>query len=214
MTIWGPTVVAADGDDGHVNYSTGNWDERADNAYMSGSLFEVKFNNPDAGHGAVRFLNVAVPNGATINSATLRIYQNGAGASIDAVTSVIRVQVDVGAQRQNALSATHKPPSTNWTPSTAFVDLNGLNSTTGYRSITVTSLVQEAVNLGGWASGDELCFSLSPSGADNYWNVPIQDYDDVPGPVANLCELTIDYADGGGGAVIPATFMYYSRLRH
>jgi hypothetical protein len=188
-------TIAADADDGQYNETGTNWDDRTNEGYPSGEIFEVQNSSGDRKWGAVRFLNLTVPVGATINTATLTINLTGV-SSIDAAQSIITVFADVGANRTAALGAAHHPQS-NWTNSTASVQHAGL--AVGDEVVNVASLITELIALGSWASGNAACFGLFPdtNGSDTYWLVTIADYD--ADTSATMAELFVDYTEGGGG---------------
>ena len=191
MAIWGPTSIASDADDGFYNGTV--WNSRTAEGEATGEFFVVKRDGAVYEAGALRFLNVTIPAGATINSATLELSMVAAG-SIDDAQSIIRVVADVGASRSAALDATHHP-ELDWTDSTAQVDVINLAIVTG-REVTITSVIDEVMGLGGWASGDNICLALRPAGSDIYWAVDIVDYD--ADTLANVAKLTIDYTAAGG----------------
>ena len=200
MTIWGPTAIASDADDAHYEELIASFNSRINEGYPSGEFLQVTRDggSSDSKWGQLRFLNVTVPVGATINSATLEVEITAAG-SIDAAQSIITVFADVGANRQDALSATHHSLS-NWTNSTASSQLAGLS--VARKSITVTSIIAELVALGGWASGDNICFNLDPeaNGSDTYWGVDIADYD--ADTSATVATLEIEYTEAASGPTI------------
>lgn len=197
MAVWGPTSIAADADDGHYVTSSSTWNNRTDEGYPGGETFQVSKDMTNYYYGAVRFQNVTIAAGATINEALLRVYINvGDPGQMDAAQSIITIFADVGANRQDVLGASHHPLS-NWTNSTASVQVTSL-ATASPRAIDITSVIQELVDLGGWASGDDICLSLDPAanGSDTYWGLTIADYDaDTTAPT-----LEIDYTEGGASA--------------
>lgn len=202
MAVWGPTAIAADSDDGNWNAGNSTWFDRTNEGDIVGERFSVDKNDPFHCYGVLRFLNVAVPKDATINSATLTLWIV-AGPSADA-QKIITVFADRGDNRQDAPSASHHPPSTAWTNTTASVQVAS-PVTQNAREVTVTSIVQELVNLAGWASGDDICFNLDPlaNGTNGYWICHIADYDlnYESYPSAQPATLTIDYTAGGSNKV-------------
>ncbi len=109
-------------------------------------------------YGFQRFQNVTVGQGATITDATLEVY----------VEKIYKVPIiDFFGVKDNfdALSASNKPSARTLTTATAQKDYTGLGySTTDYETLQetltldVTAIVQEIVNLGGWASGQAMAF--------------------------------------------------------
>jgi hypothetical protein len=122
---------------------------------------------------------------------------------------VLTFRADVGSNRNDAFSNSHIPPSTNWTLSTASASVNGLS--VARQSADVADIVQELVDLGGWASGDNIAFGIYMDGSDTYWQVQIADYD--ADTSATVATLEIDYTEGGSAPTIPLASLYYQMLR-
>ncbi len=199
MTIWTQSI-GVDANDGFIDTSS-VFQSQTGEGYAYGEYFEVGRSDPsDHKYGVLRFTNVTVPSGATINSADLRFYITSSSGSTDSVNSVITVYADVSANRQAAFSDSSHPPSSNWTNSTASTQENGL-TTTGYHTVDVSSIIEELIALGGWASGDDIRFSLDPqaNGSDTYWGVNVSDYD--ADTSAELADLTIDYTEAASGGI-------------
>jgi hypothetical protein len=102
-------------------------------------------------NGAVRFTGVAVPQGATITSATL--------------TMTEETRYNTGAKSTCRGEAADNPPA--WsssslpsamTPTTA--SANAVDSGGATTVITVTTIVQELVNRAGWVSGNAMRFAF------------------------------------------------------
>jgi hypothetical protein len=196
MAVWGPTAIASDADDGNNNDSGTSFSDRAAEGYPQGEYFIVRADpgSNNSNWGCLRFINVAVPAGATINEAVLRIWIISGDASTDVIMTVF---ADVGANRQAALSNSHNALA-GWTNSTAYVTANALSAASP-REIEITSIVQELVDLAGWSSGDNLCLSLDPEAntIDTYWGIQIADYD--ADTLATVATLEIDYTEAGSG---------------
>lgn len=102
-------------------------------------------------HGGTRFLNVTIPQGATINSATLEVYI--------ATTSYDDPHIDIyGEDQDNAgVFTTAANNIQNRTRTTAKVDWDGTGIGTGWETLPdVATLIQEIVNRAGWSSGNAL----------------------------------------------------------
>jgi hypothetical protein len=96
---------------------------------------------------------------------------------------------------------------TNRSLTTATTVWSGANIGAGDHDLTVTSIVQEIVNQGGWASGNAMALLMYGTTAI----LQITSYDTS----TTLCaRLAIDYtAGGGGGGGITMHAMYYARVR-
>lgn len=129
-------------------------------------------------YGALRFLNVIVPNSASITSATLRLHSEGGAHSV--VGTVKGVLGNCPAWSTSplpgALSQTSASASLPTSTSVAWVERD------------ITAIVQEIVN-GTWASGNALGVILGyTSGSGTSF------YTDYTSTSADAAELIIDYA--------------------
>ncbi len=126
----------------------------------------------------LRFLNVTIPQGATIDSATLTLNITDISGTPD--TTLYGVDEDNAA----AFAAPGNLPSAA-TKTTASADPDPAGA--GSKVITITSIVQEIIDRAGWASGNAMAFV----GDDNagtgpsYWSA--EDYED-----AGTAEATLD----------------------
>ena len=131
-------------------------------------------------NGFVRFLNVTAPQGATVDSATLTL--NITGITGTPNTTLYGVDAD------NAAAFSYPgntPSSATKTTATADPDPAG----TGTKVITITTIVQEIIDRGGWASGNAMAFVFinNDAGTSNFWQA--EDYDS-----AGTAEATLDIA--------------------
>ena len=151
----------------------------------------------------VRFQNVTVPQGATINSATLTVDLPTTFAdSPNGVTWYGELATNAAAFTTTASDITNRALTT------ATTVWSGVDIGTGDEALTVTSIVQEIVSQGGWASGNAMAMLLYPASS---MSIQITSYDTS----TTLCaRLAIDYtAGGGGGGGITMHAMYYARMR-
>ena len=150
----------------------------------------------------MRFQNVTVAQGATINSATLTV--NITSTSFDTPNGVTWY----GELATNAAEFTTTASDiTNRSLTTATTVWSGSDIGAGDHNLTVTSIVQEIVNQGGWASGNALALLVYGVASCNLQLTP---YDTS----TTLCgRLAIDYTEGGGGGGITMHAMYYARVR-
>jgi hypothetical protein len=183
MATWGPTGIAATNDDG---YQTGSA------AWATNGIFIG--NDGSAGlHGGFRFLNVTVPAGSTINSATITIHARSVSGTVTNVHATFRgYDVDDAAQWLNSTGP--MPFQADKTTASADFDPTAWVDGTDY-SYTITSIVAEIVARAGWASGSDLsiCLMDDSSTASNF--VRAYDYGDGDAVV----RLTIDYTEAAAG---------------
>lgn len=152
----------------------------------------VQGNLGGSAYAGLRFLGIAVPQGATITSATLTLivggmYGTGNGSSLG---------VWRGVASDNAPAWTAGNLGTTSNRTTASATVLGSATAETSRAHDVTAIVQEIVNRSGWSSGNAMAIAGDPTGATNY--CPYYDYADNP---AKAAMLSITYADAGGGAV-------------
>jgi len=146
-----PTVnyqVSATGDDGTEAIAITTW---VSSQTAIGRVDSV-------GYGLLatvtRFLNVAVPKGATIDSATYTITEkNKAGGTFTTYTKVRAQAVDDAA----APSSTNKPSGMSFTSAGVDLDINSSDWVADQETaVTITAVIQEIVNRAGWASGNDI----------------------------------------------------------
>jgi hypothetical protein len=131
----------------------------------------------------VRFLNVTIPNGATINSASIQFTALGPSAGTSPTLDIY------GDKSANAAAFT----TTNYDLSdragtTATVSWSSIPTWTGgveYSTPGLKTIIQEIVNQGGWASGNALAIMLEAE------STPIGTR--RANSVNNTTELTVDY---------------------
>ena len=178
----------------------------ADDAKQNGtamSLTAVMNVSTATNYLGVRFPNVTVPQGATINSATLTVdVPSTAGDTPAGVTWYGELATNAAAFTTTASDITNRARTT------ATTVWSGTNIGTGDKALAVTSIVQEIVNQGGWASGNAMALLLYGVSS---CAIQITSYDTS----TTLCaRLAIDYtAGGGGGGGITMHAMYYARMR-
>lgn len=132
--------------------------ERADgtgfNASANPMLFRSHGTAASRSHVGLRFPNVTIPAGSTINSATVTIDIVGT-ANDDIDGTIWGNDVDDAANfvtEADVTSRTQTTASVAWTQAAA-----GAGSEV---SPDITSIIQEIVDRGGWASGQALCILL------------------------------------------------------
>lgn len=134
--------------------------------------------------GGVRFRSVGVPQGATINSATITFQiDNVTGTPNTTIYGIDVDDVAVWSDPGNLPSAATKTTASATGP-----------TATGSQQVNVASIVQEIVDRAGWASGNDMAFAgIDNAGSgDNFWVA--EDLADAGG---NEARLDIDYTAGG-----------------
>jgi len=139
--------------------------------------------------GGLRWNNVTVPQGATIDTGTLQI-------SIPS-TDYDDVYVDVYGEDEDdpGTFTTDNSNISGRTPTTAKKSVSAAGVGTGWYSITVTDPVQEIVNRGGFASGNDLVLIMD---AQTSISLRFKAYDGDSGLAA---KLDIDYTAAGAAGL-------------
>lgn len=137
-----------------------------------------------------RFLNVTVPQGATIDSATLTVLITDVSGAPD--TTLYGVDVDDAA----AFADPGNLPSAA-TKTTASADPDPAG--TGTKVITITTIVQEIVDRAGWASGNAMAFVADDNAGSgtNFWAA--EDYEDA-GTAEAILDITYTVPAAGRNA--------------
>lgn len=154
-----------------------------------------------------RWLSVTVPQGATINSATLDLFSSATGMgttalaifygelSANAVTFANTTAGKPEGRTRTTANVTKSLTVATWNASSGF----------GKELVDVTTLVQEIVNQGTWASGNALVLTGHNNGSAASNNIGFSTFDSA---AARGAKLNIDYTSGGGGP-ITITYMTY-----
>lgn len=182
--------IAANVDDGFSNVGGTTW-VSAWNNWQAGAW------TWGTGHGGVRFRTLAIPQGATINTATLTfIVTNVTGAP---GTEIYGDDVNDAALWANGNlpgGITKTAASTVWSPGGA-----------GTSTVNVTGIVQEIISRPGWVSNNDIRFGILnqlPGTANNH--LAVRDYNSIgPGGAA---VLTVNFTPAGA-----ARTMHHYRKR-
>lgn len=150
---------------------------------------------------AMRFTGVTIPQGATINSATLQMrgYSDYSAPGGRTIKFWVSAQA---ADNAGALSSTAGDLNTTARPrTTAALAWNQPNVTFNvWNTADVTSIVQEIVNRAGWASGNAIVIIVDTheDTTTNEW----QEYSSYDNGSTSAPKLDIDYSTGGGGGPV------------
>ena len=160
-----------------------------------------KYNTTDKYWHGFRFQAVAVAQGATIESAILNLYSVGLTSGTTAKAIFYGDDVDDSVTFD---TSTNKPQSRTQTTANTTKDFtNSLWGSTGFdvETIDVTSIVQEIVNRGSWASGNDLSIICYDNGSNNTTYIGISTYDRATDRGA---KLTITYGESGSTPTAPS----------
>lgn len=144
-----------------------------------------------------RFQNVTIPQGATIVSASLRLfaYNDGGGFPTDGTQWGFFFGDLV--PNAPAWASVSSIPST-ITPTTASVAVKGSTTDKQQLAHDVKAIVQEIVNQATWASGNALRFAGGNNGSANGGSL----FYDYSGDPTSSAKLLVEYTTGGGGATL------------
>lgn len=133
-----------------------------------------------------RFLNVTIPQGATINSANLQYYVTSTTRD-DNEQDVYCEDVD-----DSATFTTGASNISSRTLTTAKTTVSADSVGVGFYTVSITSAVQEVINRAGWVSGNDLSVIMD---ALTGVNLAPDTYDNSP---TNAAKLDIDYTAASG----------------
>lgn len=154
-----------------------------------GSPYNTTISQGDFGgayDAGFRFQSVAVPQGATIDLAVLKVNVTGKASAYSSGT-VYGADADTTSTWGSANKVSDQ---TKTTASATFTAPTG----TGIKSTTVTSIVQEIVDRPGWVSGNNMSLMIT-----NGQSFKVNFFEDFSAAGTNEATLEIDYTEGGGG---------------
>lgn len=193
--VFDPTVneqITANADDGEEDYGDAWYEDGYTNQIFMGIYYDgfsslYQF-------GGFRFQTVNVPQGSTIDTATLQLYGSGlTGVASEVLLKIIGDDVDDAAVWVNGSSM----PST-ITQTTAKVDFDPGSWPLGsWNSLPdISAIVEEIVGRGGWSANNDIRFAIVDDGqvlTDNsYIKAVDYSYDS-----AYSAKLDIEYSSGG-----------------
>lgn len=187
--------IAADADDGCTTNAT-TWTNEYH--YYYGDVLCPYYDN----WPGWRFTSVAVPQGATIDLANLKLNVNKAGGPGSLAGSFIYADdVDDAA----GWSSSSRPNQI--TKTTAKFTIGTSFNTTGLKTCDVTSIVQEIVDRASWVSGNDIRFAALAGTSERRAY-----FDDYASVLNTEAVLEIDYTEAGGATTILPQIMshYYS----
>lgn len=171
-----PTItrqISGSNDDGSKSVYGGGW--AVGDLITGESFFSGDYT------AGLRFNNIAIPQGATITSASIRL-QATLGVSINLQQKVYGIAED------DTASMVTDP--TGRTKTSANVDWDIINTTSNanYDSPDLKTIVQEIVNRAGWVSGSDMGFLILDDGSND-----TQIWKDYSESAPNSAILTINY---------------------
>lgn len=174
--------VSTSSDDAEENINSGN-------VKLNSSDLELTFDNADQLVG-IRFTNLNIPQGATIQNAAIQFTTDETSTGISAL--MIRGELNGNAPTFSATSgniSSRSATSTavSWSPP----DWNTVGEASGgQKTPDISAIIQEIVNLPGWTTSSSLVILMEGSGRR-----AAEAYD---GTSSSAPELTVDYSTGSG----------------
>lgn len=198
MTTLNLQVGASTDDTNHTSINTGSGRAVASGSVIAGDLTSVILS--PGSHGAnneyslgARFLNVTIPQGTTITSATFGLTPQASYSSPGTVSYLVSAQAadnaatfGTGANLQTGTRPRTTAVSAAWNQNSVTIDVQN--------TIDVTSVVQEIINRAGWVSGNAIVIIVdtNTTTTSGEW----QDYYAFDGTPAKSPTLTIVYSGG------------------
>ncbi len=164
--------------------------------------------NPGSWHTGIRFRNVTVANGTVINSALIRLT-----ASVNQSATVVNIMT-YGEQNAapaafttyaNFMGRTRTATSQPWSNIPAFA------AGATYDVLGLRAIVQEIVDLGGWASGNDMVLFIEDNGSDAGRSRNMASFDNT---VYDEAELIIISAEAQVGRVATCEKEVYIANKH
>lgn len=172
-----------------VNANDDDCDETNDTTFDSLSC-QVG-NNAGVKDAGLRFTNITIPQGATINSATITFRGTlGAGPVGNTVKSLIK---GIAEDNTAAWSSTSRPSQRTKTTASVVWDFTIVTPPASKTTVDFTSVVQEIINRAGWVSGNAMGIVIedNASTAGNFQS--FEYYENQPTLTA---EISINYGSG------------------
>ncbi len=188
MSIYNATITASSDDARETGGSVA----------LTGANITFQANNH---YGGLRFVNVTIPQGSTINSATLTVTLPS-GSFDDPNLTIWAHDTDDAPTFTTGASDVSGRAATTATTTWAATNLG----TGAKTSPSLAGVIQEIINRPGWAGGNDLALILKGNATDAF-RFNAQD-----GGGADYATLNIDYTTGGGGGQ-PARTMHQFRQR-
>lgn len=186
--------LAAPGDQARCGYDTAGTSFTVSDLYVSigrpGSAADE-----DTG-GIVMPLDV--PQGATINSATMQLYNDTVGQD---TTKVVRVYADSALTQAN-FSASDMPSNAVLTTAFGSITDPTITANAAWAAIDIASVIQEIVSNGSWVQNNLIRFVISVVTPTAYSDNRIN----AAGTYSNTSNepaITVDYTAGGGVTAKP-----------
>ena len=181
--------------------STDDGQEAAGTVSLGGSNINA---NSASQYIGLRFLNVTIPNAATIDAASLDLYFVSTSFDDPDVTIYAEATDDAATftTTTNDMSGRASTTATvNWTASSLGT---GIKTTP-----SIATIIQEIVNRAGWVSGNDIALLLKGNGSSSF--IRVRAYDDGGGAYPTL---NITYTVGGGGGQPPRTMHQFRTRRN
>ena len=175
-------VISATGDDR---------DQIGADLYTGYTSIQAGYNYGQLIVAGFRFQTLAVPNAATIDSATFSIEVIGNEGTAD--LRIHGVDIDDVNTWSDPGNLPASAPQT-----TAFTEIDDFTST-GIKTVDVTAIVQEIVNRGGWLSGNDIGFVIIDQSGANNNNANLADLSHA---TAQSAELDVTYDEAGGAPAL------------
>ncbi|NNE70002.1 MAG: T9SS type A sorting domain-containing protein [Rhodothermales bacterium] len=185
LVIDAPLVVAvaASADDAEETLSSGA-------VLLTGNVLELPEDAPGSQDlKGMRFQNITIPSGATIDSANIQFHVHSTTADVAVTVTFVGEDIDDAptftTTTYDISGRTETTASVNWAiPHWVAVDDEG----SAQQSPDLATIIQEIVDRSGWASGNDIVIMVKASSGSGKRNPDSWDYSNADAP-----ELTIAY---------------------
>lgn len=186
MATFGPTEIANTNDD--CGYTDGGFVQLTGLDADGNQFGEIGGKI----HLAFRFQNVTIPNGATIDSAFLKVTKNFPSSAVAITAAVHALDADNVTHFNEGAGGT-SPDETAKTAASVSWNIVGGTGNGRLTSPDIAIVIKEIVDRGGWSSGNALAvvWYVSVAADDNQ----IEDFSTAAG--GEIATLEIDYTVGG-----------------
>ena len=190
MTLWSAKVVAPTSNDVESSDTGSSYSEQG-----AGTSFVIALTGTTAAgrrNMGLRWVNVTIPPGSTIDDATLRLniestFRDDISVEVYGVKEANPATFNGTDRRPFAGDLTHTTAFVQWGPDTSVG--------TGYEdSPDIKTVIQELIDQGGWASGNAIALLVKGRNTSEGFDVSTRDVS----ATADTAELVINYTEPTG----------------
>lgn len=168
--------------------------------FSNSDIYIGSINGTDECRVALRFLSVAIPQGATITSAILQIRLRGGNSGQNTLTTIYGNDVDDAASPTTRAGLYALALTTAKLNQTYVYD----GAYNWYSSSSLASVIQEIIDRANWAENNDLQIVIANNSSSYYCR--LYDYSLYP---TSSAKLDIEYTTGGAASAVPVIMRQY-----